>query len=201
MRYFIFFLAFSLSFSSNAEIYLGIGPLDTLGNVQKKFPRANITKLVVAWSQPHEALYEMKGSGISGTVVFLFNDFRSGWKDLAEKSPEIELYETMSQQSDAEALVIYWVRWIPDKFIPLQRLVSKYGRPEKSAFSDENYEPYRGWEKKGVTAYLSDDEKFVKRIDFSYTRDEQRNAFLQRKLPVPDSLKDALEASKNNKMP
>lgn len=201
MRYFTFILAFSLSFASNAEIYLGIGPLDKLGDVQEKFPRANITKLVAAWSQPHEALYEMKGPGLSGTVVLLFNDYRSSWKDLAEKSPDIELYETMYQQSDAEALVINWVRWIPDNLIPLQRLVSKYGRPEKSAFSDENYEPYRNWEKKGVTAYLSDDEKFVKRIDFSYTRDEQRKAFLQRKLPVPDWLKDTSETSKNDNKP
>jgi hypothetical protein len=194
MRYFLFSFILILSFSANAETYLGIGPMDTLGNVQQKFPNAKFSRTFPAWIQSPQALYRLEGAGIAGRIVLSFIDFRPGWRELAGKSEEPETvarYKLLSELPDADALGIQWVRWIPSNRVPLQRLLSKYGLPEISGFSDEDYKPYRAWEKAGVTAALSDDEKFVEIIDFSFTRDDHRKAYLEKKLPLPDWLVDA----------
>lgn len=143
----------------------------------------------------------MKGFGLNGTVILLFSDFRPTYKNWAEASedPEdIEAFKIRSQRSDAEALSIRWVRWIPNNSLLLEHLVSKYGPPEKSVFPDESYGLSRSWEGAGVTAYLSSDEKHVKRIDFSFTKGDRRQAYIQKKLPVPDWFKDTSSISKNS---
>lgn len=201
MRFFIFILALATSFSSFAETFLGIGPLDNLGDIQQRFPHANIKKISAARTHPEEILYEMEGFGLNGTIILLFSDFRPTYKNWAETSedPEdIEAFKIRSQRSDAEALSIRWVRWIPNNRLPLEHLVSKYGPPEKSVFPAESYGLSRSWERAGVTAYLSNDEKYVKRIDFSFTKGDRRQAYVQKKLPVPDWFKDISSISGNS---
>jgi hypothetical protein len=86
-------------------------------------------------------------------------------------------------------LTVDWVRWVPPSPFPLQRLIAKYGKPENSGFRDDNFKPYRAWKNKGLTAYLTDDEKDVESIDFNFTADDFRNAYIRRGQPIPDLLK------------
>jgi hypothetical protein len=192
MRVLIFLAALFVFSSAHAESYRDIGPLDNLGDIKKKFPNAHVEKLSPGWAQETDALYKFTGTGMSGWIIVKFDDSRPTFKEAAEKDPTAEsaaFLQEMAQQSDEEAMSVNWVRWVPDTRIPIQRLVSKYGKPEKSGFSDENYQPYRSWNK-GVDAYLSDDEKYVERIDFSFTRDEYRKAYLEKYKTVPFWLKD-----------
>lgn len=99
------------------------------------------------------------------------------------------LYRGLASQTDEVALSVNWVRWVPDTRIPLQRLVSKYGKPDKSGFSDEDYKPYRSWNR-GIEAYLTDDEKYVDRIDFNFTKEEYRKAYKEKFNFIPSWLKD-----------
>lgn len=183
MRNIIALVALIIYTSSFAETYLDISPVDNLGDVKNRFPNANVEKLSPGWAQATDALYKFTGVGMSGWIVVKFDDIRPKLKEDAENEPDqvrAKFLLDFSQQSDEEAMSVKWVRWVPDNIIPVQRLILKYGKPEKSGFSDENYQPYRSWDKKGVAAYLSDDEKFVERIDFTFTRKEYRKAFFKK---------------------
>ncbi len=199
MRIFIALWAILICTSAYAEGYRDIGPLDNFGDVKNRFPNAKVEKLSPGWAQATDALYKFTGSGMSGWIIIKFDDYRPKWKEEAEKDPTqetAEFLQKMSQQSDDEAMSVNWVRWVPDTQIPLPRLILKYGKPDKSGFSDENYQPYRAWDKKGIEAYLSDDEKYVERIDFYFTREEYRKAYLAKYKFVPDWLKDKLSPAK-----
>ncbi|MEI6757050.1 MAG: hypothetical protein WCK85_04280 [Chlorobium sp.] len=179
--------------SAYGESYRDIGALDNLGDIKNRFPNAKVEKLSPGWAQAKDALYKFTGEGMSGNLIIKFDDYRFEYKDAIEKDPtsqNAELLQNLSQQSDDAAMSVSWVRWVPDTKIPLQRLIAKYGKPEKSGFSNEDYQPYRSWDKKGLEAYLSDDEKYVVRIDFFFTRQEYRNAYLSKYKFVPDWLKD-----------
>lgn len=188
-----FFLIFFPA-ALHAEVYKDIMPLDTLGDIKTKFPNSKIEKLTPAWAQPSDAMFQFTGAGLSGTIIILFHDGRpymrtrldNGADDIISK----ERYLKLIEQSDNDALSVNWVRWSPDKLIPLQRLISKYGKPDRSGFDDDNYQPYREWKQKGVLAKLTDDEKNVLQIDYSFTRGELRRAYLAKFNLIPEWLKD-----------
>ncbi len=192
--------------SAVAETYQGIGPWDTLGDVKARFPKAKFEKSSPAWAQSTDVMYQVSGRGMSGTIVVNFFDPRPRWKKSLEEfiswedleqtqapssgfdpaklesarqeaiQKKIESWEKLIEQPDDEALTVEWVRWVPFLPFPLQRLIAKYGKPEKAGFSDDDFQPYRAWTKKGVVAYLTDDEKKVERIDFNFTPEECRRA-------------------------
>jgi hypothetical protein len=192
MRILLILTALLVFSYANAETYRDIGPLDNLGDIKKKFKNANIEKLSPGWANEADALYKVTGTGISGVIIIKFDDLRSYYKEAAEKDTPAELttfFQEMSQKSDEEAMTVNWVRWIPDTTIPIQRLISKYGKPDQSGFSDENFQPYRWWNR-GLEVYLSDDEKNVDRIDFIFTDDEHRKAYLSKYKIVPYWLKE-----------
>lgn len=192
MRILMVFGALAIFTSACAEGYMGIEPLDTLGDIENKFPDAKVEKLSPVWAQATDALYKFTGTGGSGWIVIKFDDYRPKWKEAAGKNPTskmAELFQYMSRQTDEKALSVNWVRWFPAP-IPVQRLISKYGKPEKNGFSGGGYHPYRIWDKKGVVAYLSDDEKYVVRVDFYFTREEYRKAYSAKFGFLPDWLED-----------
>lgn len=177
---------------ASAEIYRGIGPLDTLGSVKAKLPSATYERLKPAWARPEDALYAVSGEGISGTIIIKFNDSRPLFRQLlatATKAEDKKMFEGLAKETDEEAFSVEWVRWMPDSPIPLQRFISKYGEPEQRGFSDEDMQPYRLWKTKGIAAYLSDSESFVLRVDFDFTRDEMREAYQAKYGFIPDFLK------------
>lgn len=195
MKRFIAFVLVMIPVFANCEIYRDINNLDSLGEIRAKFPSAIVKKLSPAWAQPADSLYQLTGNGLSGTIIVKFVDQRPSYIELAKTEVDIakkEHYKAIGYDIDNDSLFVSWVRWIPDEVFPIQRLISKYGSPEESGFSDENYQPYRYWEKRGVKAFLSDDEKFVSRIDFNYTKDEQRKAYFKKYKFIPDHLKEDL---------
>lgn len=181
-----------VALAASAEIYGGIGPLDTLGNVKTKYPGATYERLKPAWGQPEDALYAVKGQGISGSIVINFYDSRPIFRQLlatATSAEDKKMFNELARQSDEEAFSVEWVRWMPDSPISLQRFISKYGDPDQRGFADDDMQPYRFWKTKGLTAYLSDSEAFVVRVDFHFTEEERRQAYQARYGFVPDFLK------------
>ena len=192
MRLLIFFLALTASVSVHAEMYLGIAPLETLGEIKARFPRATFTRTSPGWAQKTDVMFQIRGDGMSGLIVVKLSDMRPAYKELLDKNPDTpnDFLRALANQSDDEAITVDWVRWMPNAPIPLQRFISKYGQPEKSGFADEDYQPYRLWVKRGVNAYLSDNEKDVVRVDFAFTREEYKAAYLRKYNTIPDWLKD-----------
>jgi hypothetical protein len=177
---------------SRAEIYRGIGPLHTLANVKELLPGAKFERLQPAWAQAEDAMYSITGRGISGTIIVKFYDNRPYFRQEGQRETDATLKqfdEKLAAQSDEEALRVEWVRWVPDEPIPLQRFISKYGKPDKQGFSDENMEPYMTWTTKGIMVVLSDNEKAVLKVDYEFTKDERRQAYKAKYGVVPDFLK------------
>lgn len=201
MRPAIAFFCFLFGFVTCAysETYKDIGPLDTLGDLKTRFPKAHFIKQNPAWTQNTDVMYQISGEGMSGRIIVKLYDARPKYRELLEKDPNgntAELYKKLANESDDEAISVEWVRWVPDYIIPVARFISKYGKPDKSGFADEDLQPYRLWEKKGLTAYLTDDEKNVVRVDFQFTRNEQRAAYRLKFKFIPPWLEDAQPAKK-----
>ncbi len=182
-----------------SEIYQGIMPLDTLGDIKAKFPNATFEKKDPAWAAESDALYFITGEGLTGLIVVKFTDERPYWKSEWDKIPPDKVDESSTNQqfikshmdtSDEESLTVNWVRWVPPDSMPLERYITKYGKPEKSGFADDTMEPYREWTSKGVTVILNDDGKHVKRVDYSFTKAELRHAYKSKFGQIPEFLQE-----------
>lgn len=155
---------------------MGINYGTTLGKVHELFPTAKIEKMGTAWAQKSDALYSIKGDGISGTIVVKFTDLRPINKDLFELSnpgPDRDKMKIEIDKSDKEALWVEWVRWVPPLPIPLKRLVDKYGPWDKKEIHSQTFESQRTWTKRRISAHLADDDKSVQMIDFNFTGAEK----------------------------
>jgi hypothetical protein len=173
---------------ARAEIYGGIGAQDTLGDIKQRFPAAKFERLKPPWAPTWDVLYSITGPGLAGEIVVNFFDLRTDNKneayELAKRRvlPDSEARSLAAAQakindfSDDKALVVDWVRWVPDRPIPLQRFLSQYGSPTKGGFSKDDLQPYRDWTAQGLTAYLDDAEKSVVRVDYTFTDEEQCQA-------------------------
>lgn len=161
--------------AAEAEIYQGIGPLDTMADLKMKYPHATFEQLHPAWAQEQDVMYSITGHGLSGLIIVKFVDHRPEYRRrslAATDEATITLLTHLMNLSDDDSLGVDWVRWIPAAIIPLQRLVAKVGPPEEKGFASDDLQPYRHWAKKGLVAYLSDDEKTVVRIDYEFTPTE-----------------------------
>ena len=189
----LFLFLMLIATGSQAETYGNIFPLDTLGDLKEKYPNANFSKRTPAWASKYDAMYSIDGSGLSGTIIVKFHDYRPFIKELLSTGgyteEEVDNFKKVANRSDEEALTVSWVRWVPAQPIPISRFVSKYGKFEKSGFSDEDLEPYRSWESKGLVAYLANDEKSVVRVDYEFTKQERRRAYKAKGLQIPENLR------------
>jgi hypothetical protein len=67
----------------HAEILQGITPLDTLGDVKRKYPNAAIARVKAAWVTESEAFYSLSGPGFPGTLYIAFSDSRPFFKQMS----------------------------------------------------------------------------------------------------------------------
>jgi hypothetical protein len=158
---------------AEGEIYSGIGPTDTLADLKRRFPNANFEELHPAWANESELLYKMSGLGIAGEIVVKLDDsvpYYRQMRDAATDEDKKKLWQDLIDKPD-QAKTVAWVRWVPASQIPVQRLIAKFGKPDDQGFRDEDMSPYRFW-KRGVTALLSDDQKFILHIDYYFTEAE-----------------------------
>jgi len=194
----VFALLLYFTESTLAETYRDIGPLDTYSDLVKKFPKAIFTKMNPAWAQSHDVMYQIKGQGMSGTIIVKFYDARPFWKEQLSQSNIADNNDWMKEMAEApdDSITVAWIRWIPDIPFPVSRLIKKYGKPEKEDFNEEDYQPYKEWSKKGLQAFLTDDGKNVLRIDFSFTAAERRQAHKNKFGFVPPWLQEKKTKSK-----
>lgn len=191
IKLFVIFLASLLySLPSKAEIFLGINPQSTLGEIKKKFPNASFTPINAAWVTENDGFYEMKGNGIAGSYRLLFGDMRPSHKKQlveAEKAlkksgvntgsqMKVDVYRYLSTLSEDKALTVWGGRWIPSDPIPLERFISKYGKPDEVGYTDDDLQPFRAWKDRGLQVNLSDDEKFVLYVEYTYTKKDLKAA-------------------------
>ena len=184
-KFILVLLCFSIySNPVRAEIYKDFFPNDTLASIKTKYPNASFEPIKAAWVKENESFIALKGVGISGSINlkfsnadWLYKSFIKDNQDLVDKNQtgdnselekQIKEYNDELNLPDDQRLTLDWLRWIPIQEIPFDRLVSKYGTPEKCDFDSESFQPYCQWTI-GVYANLSDDKKFVSSIEFSFT--------------------------------
>ena len=168
-----------------AEIYKDFVPSITLKQAKLNYPNAYFEDAKPAWANEDEALFKMTGAGLNGTIVLKFSKLDKYYtkqlniyeamslNDNSEsKTSLINLYKTALALPVDERLTLDWVRFVPDIQIPYERLISRYGKPEKCDSNPENFTPYCSWESKGVYISLSDDKKLVTSIEYQFTDEE-----------------------------
>lgn len=199
--------AFSLLFavlistSAHGEIYQGIQPNSTMTDLKALFPGATIKFVETAWATKGEALYQVTGPGLSGKMMIKFSDTSAFFKDYISEHPDQETSDALRELSVSSdnSMSVDWVRYVPESYIPIERLISKYGQPEKSGFAEVDFSPYKSWESKGVFASLTDNAKFVLFIDYTFTTKERCDVLKQRNDWVPDYCKKKPDAGAPSK--
>ncbi len=209
---FIFLILFSNL--SLAEIYKDFLPGDSLATIKTKYPNAKLEPIKAAWVQDYEAFIALSGVGISGTINLKFSTNDNFYKELIKygqdeiaKNPTADnskrensiriLNESLNLPID-QRLTLDWLRWISPDPIPFERLVSKYGNPEKCDFDPDTFQPYCSWPSKGVTASLSDNKKWVYYIEYTFTDQDSGISSPERKQNSEPAVKD--KSSKKGKL-
>jgi len=175
-------LVLCLSSQALAEIYQGIKPYSTLGEIKAKFPNATFSKITPSSAQKYDVMYSVTGTGVDGDIVIKFYDLRSFWKEQSDEANDQttkEMYSRLAQLSD-DSVSVTWVRWVPDTPFSVERLIEKHGNPDKSGFADEDDSPFKKWTSKGIYAHLSADGKEVLQMDFAFTEKELLTAQKER---------------------
>ena len=198
MRRLVILFIFFICAASHAEIYQGIRPDSSLGDVKRMFPNALITKVNAAWVTESDGFYVMTGNGLAGQIYLAFSDHRPRYRERVSRLEQQikELHERpqsdtdpaklealntvlgltrkMAEEATDEALRIQWVRWVPVSPIPLTRYITKYGKPTKSGFTENEMRQYSAWPARGVSVSLSDDGKLVLATEFEFTDKETK---------------------------
>ena len=189
----IILLAAVLSFSAHSEIIQGIQWEDTLGQVKQRYPNALFQSAKPAWLQQDQAFFVISGSGMSGTLRILFDDVRPLLiKDLKENenNPDYQFRDTFKRLSvalDNDALTVNWVRWTPDKPIPIDRYKQRYGNPVCSF--DDSMNPICKWLSVSLEAQMSDDQKLVMFVTTTFTKEEKQASSKAKYGALPPYLK------------
>lgn len=181
---------------SSAEIYQGIVPYSSLGDVKKLFPKARFKKMDPAWAQERDAMYTVTGKGIAGTIVIKFNDYRPVFRKRLEEASDNDVkgyLKPLSEESEDDALVVVWVRWVPDVPFPVERIIARYGTPERSDFSPEDFQPQKIWDSRGILATLSDDGKNVFSIEYEFTDKEWKDAWEAKQRRLDDAIQETIQ--------
>ena len=175
MRFFIIFLlALSIACPVAAERFLGFNPGDRLADATKRFPNATFEENRPAWLQPYQRLVQITGAGIDGVVALKLEHevdaLASRLKDIAIKQlnhvtlTETETWalanypkilERLRESPPLDPWEVKDIRWEPPRSLSAKSIAEKYGPPE----TDEQNEQFRRvlrWEKRGITAYLSE---------------------------------------------
>lgn len=80
-------------------------------------------------------------------------------------------------QEDDGALLVNWVRWVPDGPIPLVKLESRYGKAACSM--DEAFDTVCNWPKRALQAKMTEDGKAANMIDTVFTQTERSDGVKQ----------------------
>ena len=176
---------------TSAEVCRNIQYMDTLGSLKSKYPNATFTELHPGWATEEDALYTITGLGMPGTTTVKFNDIRpTVRKYLADAKAEddsskVDYWAGMLRDFGDDSIQVAWVRWRPSEPIPLSRYVSKYGPLGAKKFREDDMKPYYEWPSKGVEVYLADSENMVESVEFTFTKQDQIDAYRSRGMEVP----------------
>lgn len=176
----IFFLAifivFGLSTNCFSEIYKDLVPYKTLKELREAYPTATFTEIVPAWAKEDDIMYSLEGIGIPGKLVLMLIDDHKFFQNfcITRNTDEINTL-CDSKLSDPENMIwLNWTRWIPAVKIPLKKLTEKYG---KATFTTDDYfHDYAEWNKRKISALLTNDKIFVEHVNFHFTDDEYEEA-------------------------
>lgn len=187
------------SVSAQAEVFLGLEPLEPLSSAKLRFKPENFTPEPASWLKPNQYFCTLKTEEVSGKVLLLFeHDDELRKKKLAslEKASAGQPAQSLSRSTRLlirqhrdhlakpldQRMALVLARWIPEQPLRLAELTAKYGKPDEKRERDANYGPVYIWSK-GVTAHLSDDKKSASMVEYWFTEDDLALFFLSR-LPV-----------------
>jgi hypothetical protein len=154
-------------------------------NVRTLFPNANFKDLKPAWLPPHQRLVEISGSGIEGTLAMKLehevDGARALAKDLAMRQANrtLEPWQAsvlsympsglakLEESPPADPWEVKDIRWEPPTPISMRAAHTRYGTPDKDSV-DEQFRRTLAWSKRGITAYV-DQNELITLIVFTFT--------------------------------
>jgi hypothetical protein len=180
-----------------ADTHLGIRPLDSLGEVRARFQDSQLVRMAPDWADESQVLFSFTGGVLQGQLLVLFIDGRPDYRrEIADGfADDLDALKLLAAEGDDQALRVKWVRWVPTTPLRVQDVVAKYGRWDTGGLSDDGFRLYRSWDARGITALLSEDEQSVLMMDFVFSEEEQRDAFIRRYGQLPAWLRPGAGAT------
>jgi hypothetical protein len=191
-----YLLLVTASSIAQAEIFLGMEPLEPLSSIKQRYTPSRISPEAADWLRPHQYFCQVQTEEVSGKLLLLFeHDDEVRRKKLAELEKSvanlppnaharstrllIRQHKEHLAKSIDERLALVLVRWIPEQAVSLSELTSRYGKPDEKRSGDTSRGPTYVWSK-GVTAHLNEDKKSARMIEYWFTEDDLAVYFLQR---------------------
>lgn len=179
--------------SLSAEVYKDFVPYITVAKMKSNYPNANFEVVKAAWVKENDLFFKVTGQGLSGTTYIATykrpdSEVKEAIENYKKKIEENQngnnaVWQAMIEMEDEylvapldEKYTIHWLRWVPDDPIPIERLISKFGKPDVYDFQEEDFQPYAQWLKRGLLTTLSDDKKRVFTIQYTFTDEDYNRA-------------------------
>lgn len=184
------------SICSHAEVFSDIWYNDTLASIKKQFPKAVYKDRAPAWLQADERFIEIQGSGLAHRLLIHFSDIGPPLKKIViekQQQTQSSTQQTIDWQADLlqrltntpdEFILVEWVRIAYIEKVPISRFKARYGEPASCKF-DESFEQVCTWPKRGMTASLTEDGKFVYQADTRFTKEEKIESYRRRNEATP----------------
>lgn len=187
MKFIFLFLSLLVSTFSHAEVFMGITPYMTLGEAKKLFPNAQFAQKKPAWLPPDSVFLQIVGAGLPGTIYVYFEDIRPLVKQMVKEKGGV--YANIL--SDDEGFKAAWVRLVPNQNFSIEKLIAKYGPPEKKYISSDGFFAQKAeWPKFGIDVTLSEDERLVREMVFSFSKEDLIDYYKARGEAIPKRLLD-----------
>lgn len=173
---------------SLAATMFELAPFQTVTDIRAKWPGATLTRVELAWVKDGEVSMKMRGQGLPGELLVLFNDWRPTFTKMIAQNeadgvdPNLTVITARAEvrKGNDDSLTLEWFRWIPPAPIPMDRVIRMYGKPSVCKPSPADFSPICRWVAEGISITQSNDEKSAVLFDFQFSKSERRDGWTKR---------------------
>ncbi len=172
----------------HAQTFLGFQCGEPLGSMKRRLPNVTFGREHPGWSDEYEQFFRVRGAFV-GSFFVNFYDWRVTYRHIlldgsARSESGIIKLRRIVEGTDDDLLTSEFVRWIPQRPLPLSEVQKKYG-PANDRGVNDDMAPYVAWNN-GVTAVLGANKKTVLYLERACSAEELSEPWKR----MPEVVKD-----------
>lgn len=190
----LYALFFFYASQVNAEVFRDFIPFLSFAEIKKNYPNGKFEVIQIESKPEDITVIKVTDNALYGEVFVRFSQLTEEWykekialleSDISNKpndsfTPLLKVLlddykETIKIGMDAR-LKTEFVKWKPERPIPLEMLTKKYGNPTKIDYENNSFMPVAYWDTEAIMAHLSDSQMLVTSIDYKFNEKDKIKA-------------------------